>query len=462
LKKKLQVMKFPLMNKALKGFLIFLCLSFQSIGQDRQVIDEIVGVVGNEVILKSDIQQELQGLMARDTLPKDVMRCRLVKNGIEKNLLLNKAEEDSVVINQAQVESQLNRRMQYFIDQLGSREKLEQYYQKSIPEIKEEMREPIRERLISRQMRNKLIGDVQVSPSQVKMFFENMSKDSLPYYNTQVEVGKVVRYASPTEQEKQKARKRLQEIRSRILEGSSTFDNMAILYSDDQTTATKGGDMGMRSREDLHPKIAASGMELGKDSISKVIKTDQGFHIVQLLNRRGENLHLKQIIIKAKINSRAMEQTRQFLDSIKHQTEHDTLTFDEAALHYSQDEQTKNNGGLMKNQQNGSTKIPVDQLNSEVFFTIDTMDLGDVSKPLEFEDAQKGRGYQLLYLKNKIDPHKANLEKDYPQIRQMALNKKKQEKMREWFHEYSEQTYIRIEPSYHDCSTISYYKQQSN
>ena len=419
----------------------------------KQVADKIVAVVGNEIVLHSDIAQKLQN-SRNDTVPLKKQKCRVLNQSIQRKLLLTKAREDSVEVKSRRVEAELNRRIQYFIERIGSQSKLEDFYDKSIGQIKEQMREPTKEMLLTEKMKNQIVADVEITPQEVKQYFNNLPADSIPYFNTQVELGHIVRTPKPTKKAREKARQRLKTLRKRIVNEGESFDNLAILYSDDESSATDGGDLGMQNKSSLNSKLAAKALNLPKDTISGIFKTEEGFHIIKLLERKGDKIHVKHILKKPEITPKARNNAGDFLDSIKNLIQQDSLTFEKAAYDFSEDDQTNKNGGLIMNKKTGSNKIPVEQLNSEMFFNIDTMQVGTISKPVPMNFKGMQDAYRIVYLKNRTPPHEANLEQDYPRIRRQAEQKAKQKKLDAWKREYSDNTYIKIKMDTKGCKSL--------
>lgn len=441
----------------------FLYLPFSPVfsqdSPDKQVINQIAAVVGDEIILQSDMDREKQG-MGYVKKGDDLQTCKILNRLIKRKLLLTKAYHDSIPLKNRQVEQELNRRIQYFVSQIGSKERLENFYDKSIGEIKSEMRDPVREMLLVEKMKNKIVGDVNVTPEEVKEYFRNIPKDSLPYYNTEVEVAQIVRFPKPTAKERKRAREKLLNLKKRIQQGAS-FANMAILYSEDEASATKGGDLGMRHKDDYMPEFASAAMRLTKDSLSGIVETKYGFHLIKLIERRGQNIHAKHILIKPDITREAQAKTRRFLDSLKNVllSEADTLTFKEAAYLYSMDEKTKNNGGMIINQQTGSTHLEVDQLDANLFFIIDTMEVRSISSPVSTVFPGGREGYRIVRLISRTPPHKANLKMDFPRIKKLALVQKKQEILEEWYRSYASDIYLRIINRYQKCKNLKTFYQ---
>lgn len=428
-------------------------------GSGRQVADRIAAIVGDEIILQSELMKNLSNVPGGDTLSLAGKKCRTLAKMIEEKLLLTKARADSVNVKGSRVEAELNRRIQYFVRQIGSREKLEEYYDRSIPEIRQNFREDVQQLLRTQRMRQQLLQSVSVTPQDVKNFYQSLPADSIPYFNTQVKMAQIVRKPKSTEQEKAKARKRLRQLRERIVKEGENFDNLAILYSDDKQSATGGGELEMQKKSNFHQSFAAAATQLNPGEVSQVVKTPDGFHIIKLLERKGDKIHVKHILKKPKINAEARKQTKAFLDSVRGLIRKDTFSFEQAALEFSEDETTRNNGGLISNPQTGATQLEVEQLNSAMYFNVDTMAEGSISKPVRMNTNSEGRkvAYRIVKVKEKIQPHRANLEQDYPRLKQMAQQKTKQDKMQEWFKQYASKTYLNIKSEASNCKALKRY-----
>ena len=447
-------------NGLVTGLLLIIGISGSLAQGERQVADRISAVVGDEIVLQSEVMKNLAKTPGADTLPTETKQCLTLAKTIEKKLLLTKAKEDSINVKESRVEAELNRRIQYFVRQIGSRDKLEDYYEQSIPEIRENFREPVRELLRTQRAKQKLLKDVSVSPREVKTYFNGLPADSVPYFNTQVKLAQIVREPKPTDRQRARAKERLQELRTRIVEEGESFDNLAILYSDDEASATDGGDLGMQKQSDLNQRIASTAIQLEPGEVSEVVKSDQGFHLVKLIERKGDKIHVQHILKEPSITSRAKQQTRDFLDSIRKLVLRDSLSFARAAIEFSEDDQTRSNGGLITNKQTGATRIPVKALNSKMFFNADTMEAGSISGPLPMSDGRETRAYRIIQVKEKIPPHRANLLQDYPRLKRMAVQAYKQEKMEEWYTDYAKQTYLKIKADATGCRPIKPYLQR--
>jgi len=438
-------------------YILFIAgLWIQGHAQKAVVIDKVVAIVGTQVVTQSDIENQSKEFKFPDEKSLFLGTCELVQSAVFQRLLLNQAYIDSIDIKDEEIANEINKRLEYFIAQLGSKEALEKYYEKSIAEIKEEMKEPIREMKMVQQIRSQITGDVSVSPSEVKEFFNRIPEDSLPYYNTQLEISQIVLFAKPSAEEEEKAKNKINEIKQRILKGDK-FSTMAILYSEDPGTATKGGDLGMRSRFEYVPEFSAAAMKLKKDSISEIIKTQYGYHIIKMIDRKGEMLHVAHILIKPKVTIDAKIVVQDKIMDILQLIKSDSMNFESAAFKFSEDELTKNNGGRMVDVNTGSTKIDVKEIEAAIYFIVDTMKVGQIAGPISYYYPDGRQAYRIILLKSKTPPHKANLNDDYPVISEMAKAKKEQELLIKWIGKKMKETYFKVNEPYDKCEGLQPY-----
>jgi peptidyl-prolyl cis-trans isomerase SurA len=420
----------------------------------QQVIDEVVSVVGSEPILRSEI--EVQMVQIREQHPGNVQQaeCWLVDQFMQRKLMLWRARLDSLKVTDEQVEGEMDRRMQVFIEQFGSASKLEEYYNKSIPQLKNELRDMIREQLLVDQQQNKIQGGVIASPQDVRDFFSQIPKDSLPYYNTELELSQIVIYPKPGAREKQAEIDLLRQIRADILAGKSTFCTKAILNSEDASTRNKCGNLGMQRADMYVPEFAAVALSLKKDSISDVVETKYGYHIIKLNNRRGDMIDVSHILRIPKITSEAKEKSINTLDSLRNLINAGALSFDAAAYGFSQDEESRNRGGVMIDPGSMGSRIPIDRIDADLFKVIDDLKPGEISKPVPYKSPEGKDGYRIVYMRAKTPPHIANLNEDYSRVAELALAYKKQEKIQEWVEKNIPNVYIFIDPKYKDCEIL--------
>lgn len=433
--------------------LFLISLSYLSISQDSLIIDEIIVIVGDQIVLKSDVERQKAELRFTDSRSRHEATCELLKQNIYQKLLLNQAYIDSIEVTSEQVNDQIDRRLEFFVKQIGSKEALEKYYEKTIPEIKDEMKDPIKEMLLIGKMKDEVMSGFQISPRDVRKFFNSLPPDSLPYYNTEVELAQILIYPEPNDEEILKAKQKIEELRNRIVNGEK-LENLAILYSEDGGSSNEGGDLGMRAKSEFVTEFSAAAMKLKKDSISKIIETKYGYHILQLVDRKGERIHVKHILIQPKITYKSRDKTKNILLDIIYKIKYDTLTFVKAALIYSEDENTRNNGGLIFDAETGSSKIPVDKIDASLFFIMDTMEVGQISSPTRTISIDGREAYRILFLKSKTKPHKANLKEDYPKIMELAESHKRIEILQKWVDETIKETFITIHQPYDNCDEL--------
>lgn len=442
------------MKKYFYCILFFMCVFITGIKAQKN-IDEVVAVVGDEVLLRSEIEAQMAQL--KDIKGEEGMKakCFILEQLLQRKLLLSRAKADSLKVSSEQIEGELERRIAFFTSQMGGNpQKLEEYYNKSIVEIKNEFRPAIKEQLLTEQMQGKIGSGVNITPADVEKYFREIPADSLPYYNTEVEVGQIVYFPKITKEEKQRALEKIKKIREDIVSGAK-FSTKAIVYSQDNGSAVKGGDLGMQRADIYVPEFAAVAMKLKKDSISGIVETKFGFHIIQMIERRGEMVHVRHILIKPTLTEDAREAGKKFLDSIRTSIQQDTLTFQQAAYKFSEDEDTRNRGGMLVDMKTNSSKIPVDEMDAATFFAIDKLKVGEISEPVYFKTPDGREAFRILFLKSKTLPHRANMKDDYPKIKQIAQEARKMEKMDEWYKKYISQTYIKINEKYTGCENIT-------
>ena len=300
-------------------------------------------------------------------------------------------------------------------------------------------------------MQQTITKDVQVTPSEINEYYNNIPKDSLPFMNSEIEVGQIVKEPNISPEEEKSVIEKINGLRDRIIKGEN-FATLAILYSEDPGSASKGGELGFIGRGQLVAEFEAVAFKLEKDEVSDVVKTKFGYHILQLIERRGENINVRHILIKPKVSAYEMQKSINFLDSIHHLILIDSLTFAEAAIKFSDDKDSKNNGGILVNPLSGTTKFELNQVESTIFFVIDKMKIGEMSKPLPMNTLDGNKAYRILYLQSKTLPHVANLKDDYQKIKETVLAEKQSKIVNEWIYEKKKSTYININKEYIDCN----------
>lgn len=418
--------------------------------QDKgAVIDEIVAVVGNNLILRSDIENELQQYTAQGMVPNENTRCLILEELLFQKLLIHQADLDSVTVSDAQVDGELDQRMRYYIAQAGSEQKLEELMGKPITQLKADFREDLRAVLLAKTMQGKITGDLKVTPSEVRSYFAEFPKDSLPMIDSEIEMCQIVRKAADNPEEKKQVKEKLEKLRERIIAGED-FATLAVLYSEDGSSAN-GGELGYKYRNELVPEFSAAGFGLKGKEVSPVIESMYGYHIIQMIDRRGEQANMRHILMMPKVNPMDLLKASQKLDSIKAEIESGAIGFEAAAAKYSDDADSKNNRGNVVNPQTGATRFEVDELDPALFFIVDKMKVGEISSPLKFTTSDGKTAYRIIYLKTRTTPHQANLKEDYQRIQSIALAQKQNKTIENWIKKKKATTYIKIDQNLTGC-----------
>lgn len=436
------------------GGLMCLLLNVQA---QKTNLDKVVAVVGSNIILLSDLNQQYAIYLNQGNAADDKAKCYFLQQMLIQKLLKQQAEIDSIMVDDNQVDDALDKRMRYQIQRMGGQERLEQFLQKSVLQYKDEMRPEIKEGLIAEKMQQKITEHTNVTPLEVKKYFETYKKDSLPDIGTEVEVGEIALYPKLTKAEKQKFYDKLEAIRLRVKSGED-FGFLARTYSEDPGSASEGGDYGFIDRSTMVKEFTAWAFKLRAGEMSPVFETEYGYHIVQVIERRGEQAHVRHILIKPQITPASLERVKLKADSIYADINANKIPFFTAAATYSDNKETQYNGGMMlyaDNQTARTTFMPIEKLDPAVFVVIDTMKVGHISKPIEFKSEKDGKeGYKIFLLKSKIPPHKGNLDQDYPKFKERAQKEKEARIMSEWFEKRKLTTYIRIDDEFATCDEM--------
>lgn len=442
------------MKKILGIFLILSIYFSPTIGQEK-LIDRVISTVGTGHILQSDLELEYTQYLAQGNTPNDKIKCYILQQLLTQKLLAQQAVIDSVEVSESEIDDQLNFRIRSMIQKAGGKERLEEFLNRSILQHKEEMRPAVAEQLKGNKMQGQLVSKVDVTPQEVKKYFNSLNADSLPYFNTEIEYAQLVINPVLTKEEKEQFRSKAEGYRQQILNGSD-FGTIARLYSEDGS-APYGGELGFSTRDAWVKEFSAQAFKLKAGEMSPVFETQFGFHFLQVLERRGEEVNVRHILIKSRPTNAALSRTKAKIDSI-YDLIVDTkrMNFNTAASLYSDDKETKYNGGVVTNMEDRSTLIPVDQLDDvSVFNAIDPLKEGEVSKAVLYTDKRTGESsYRIYYLKSRIAPHKANLDQDFAKIKEAARQDKINRTLSEWFESRRETTYIDIDPEFLSCDEL--------
>lgn len=432
-----------------------LCL-FLNVQAQKKNIDKVVAVLGGNIILLSELNQQYAQYLNSGNPNGDGVKCYILQQMLVQKLLKQQAEIDSVMVDDKQVDDEVDRRMRSSIQRAGGQDRLEQFLNKSVLQYKDEIRPDIKDALIANKMQQKITENVNVTPLEVKKYFDTYKTDSLPDINTEYEIGEIVLHPELTKVEKQKYYDKLDAIRLRVKSGED-FGFLAKTYSEDPGSASEGGDLGFFDRTMMAKEFTAWAFKLKAGEVSPVFETEFGYHILQVLERRGEQVHARHILIRPQTTPSSLDRVKLHADSIYNNIVTKKLPFSAAASLYSDNKETKYNGGMMLYADNvtaRTTFIPAEKVDPKVFLVIDTMKVGEVSKPNFFSGADGKDGYKILLLKSKIPPHKGNLDQDYVKFKERAQEVKTNKVLSEWFEKRRETTYIKIDPEYTTCDEL--------
>jgi peptidyl-prolyl cis-trans isomerase SurA len=419
----------------------------------KYILDKIIAKVDNQIILKSEYEVAYLQYLSQLKVKSPTLQCDVLENLIINKFLMAKADIDSVVVDDKVVNDQLERRMQYFISQVGSEKKLEEYYNKTVSDLKNELRDQVREQMLIQKMQGNITKGVKITPGEVKKFFNAIPSDSLPFYSKEVEVGHIIKIPVAGKSQKEVARQQITAIRERVKKGES-FEALAERYSEDPVSAKQGGELGFWKRGELVPEYEAAAFKLKPGETSEVVESIFGFHIIQLIERRGLEYNSRHILIKPGSSTVDVSLSKGYLDSLRTRIMKDSISFTKAAKEYSDDKFSAPNGGMFTDEETGSTRVPIEKLDPTVFFIIDTMSVGHISHPIPYRTADGKDGLRIIYYKSKINPHKANILDDYQKIHNAALTEKKAKILADWFQKHKTEVSITVDDEFKNCPIL--------
>lgn len=442
-------------------FFFTILFTFNTVfAQQKQVIDQVAAVVGGYILLQSDIEKQYNQTLAQGVDATSVSKCDLFDQLVIQKLLLNQASIDSITVTETQVEGELDKRMRYFVSQIGSEEKLEDYFHTTIPQLKSELRGVIKDQLTVQNMQQHITKDITITPQEVRKYFNSIPADSLPYIDTEIEIAQIVKKPAVSNEAIKAVRDRLNEFRDKIKAGDD-FAVFATLYSEDQGSAKSGGELGFFGKGQMVPEFEAAAYNLKPGEISPIIQTKFGYHIMQLIERRGEQLNARHILLSPKINEADLLKASNQLDSIHKAIQSGSITFEEAAATLSDDEETKNNGGLIINAETGNNRLAPDKIDRLLFFTVDTMTVGNISAPIIFQTEENKTAFRIVKLKSRTTPHRANLKDDYQKIQDAAKIDKENKTVNDWVERKAKSTFIQINKTVYDCPEMAHWNLQN-
>ncbi len=428
------------------------CGTFSMFSQSN-VIDEVIAVIGDTPVLLSDVEMQYQQAVIQGADYQGDLKCHIFEQLMIQNLLIEQAKLDSIEVSENMVIMQVDRMINEFINRAGSREKLEEWLNKPLYQIKNDQRVLVRNQMITQEMQRSITSGVKVTPAEIRAFYRTTNTDSLPMVPTQYEIQQIRINPEIDLEEIEAVKARLREFQRQVAEGRD-FATLAVLYSEDPGSAARGGELGFMSRAELVPEfaqVAFNMQEAGR--VSKIVETEFGFHIIQLIERQGDRANVRHILLKPKPKPAAIEAARLKADSIANLIRNDSVSFEEATLLYSFDKDTKLTGGLMVNPQDNSTKFDIQMIPPAINRQLEKMDVGDISDPFLMKDERYGKDYYaIIKLKSRVEAHKANLTDDYQLIQTILENKKREELFKKWITDKQRDNYISISPKWSGCS----------
>lgn len=437
------------------ALLLMLFAAVSVYGQDN-VIDEVVWVVGDEAILKSDVESERLNAQYEGRKFDGDPYCIIPEQLAVQKLFLHQAAIDSIEVSEQEVIGQVERRTNWLIEQVGgSKEKLEEYYNKTSTQIREMLRENIRDGLTVQKMQQHIVGEIKITPAEVRRYFKDLPQDSIPFVPTQVEVQIVTLEPKIPLEEVERVKKTLRDYTDGINSGKMSFATYARFYSEDPGTARRGGELGFMGRGELVPEYANVAFNLqDPNKVSKIVETEFGFHIIQLIEKRGDRINTRHILLKPKVEEKDLEAALVRLDSIADDIRNQKFTFDDAATYISQDKDTKNNHGLMANKNTGTARFEMQdlaQVSQEVAKMVENMNVGEISRAFTMINDKGKEVCAIVKLKSRINGHKATISEDYQRLKAIVMEKRSEDKLEKWIKEKQKHTYVRINEKWQKC-----------
>lgn len=442
----------------MKYYLLLLSLActFTVSAQEKVLIDKVIAKVGTETILLSDIESQYNYLVQQQGIVDPSVRCDIMQSIIGQKLIVHHAKVDSIVISDEEIEASLDFRMDQALRQMGGDENMfQEYYGMTVNKMKSNLRDDLEQQMLAERMQGILMDEVNITPKEVKEFFNSIPKDSIPLLSAEVELSEIVVKPKVNEEERTRALKKVLEIRKRIIEEGEDFASQASIFSDDPGSATQGGNLGFAPRGTFVPEFEAVAYALKPGEISEPVETEFGFHILELIERRGNKINLRHILVKPEITEADNELAVAQLDSIRARVMRGMLTFEQAVKLFSDEKMPSySNNGMLQNPQTGKTSFEASQLPYEVYFAIEDAEVGDLTEPLDYVVPTGESYYRILKLRSRTDPHKASLQEDYAKIQRFAKEGKKNEYFSNWIEEKFKSTFITMEEGYLKCPDL--------
>ncbi|MBQ0062063.1 MAG: peptidylprolyl isomerase [Bacteroidales bacterium] len=442
--------------KMLFALLLVIC-SIQVVKAQNNVIDEVVWVVGDQAILKSEIEAERIRAQYEGVKWNGDPYCVIPEQMAIQKLYLHQAAIDSIEVTESDVMRQVESQMNFYIQQIGSKEKMEEYFNKTSSQIREQLHDNVKDGLTVQEMQRSLVGDIKLTPADVRRFFKDIPQDSLPFIPTQVEVQIITLQPRIPQEEIERVKSELRSYTEQVNSGSTQFSTLALLYSEDQASARRGGELGFMGRGELVPEYANVAFNLtDPKKVSKIVESEFGFHIIQLIEKRGDRVNSRHILKKPRVAEEDLMAGLLRLDSIANDIRHEKFSFDAAATFISSDKDTKNNHGLMQNQnqesdQYGTSRFEMKDLPQEVAKVVDKLKVGEISDAFTMINTKGKEVCVIARLKNRIEGHKATMTEDYQALKSIVMAKRREEKLDKWIRDKQKTTFVRINPDWVKC-----------
>jgi peptidyl-prolyl cis-trans isomerase SurA len=434
--------------------LIVLFLFIQVSAQEQKMVDKIIGVVGDNIILMSDIESQLQQAKSQGEKINDEIKCAIFDQALLEKFFLAQAQLDSVYVGEDDVEAELDKRIRYYIsNSFGSQEKLEEFYGKSIEDLKADFRKDVKNQMLAEKMQGKIYGNIKTTPADVKQFFDAIPKDSLPYFNAEIELSQIVVFPKASQEAKDYALLKIKKIKQDIISGTD-FGAKAQLVSEDPGSKKEGGDLGFITRGQMVSEFEAAAFRLDEGQVSDVVETKYGYHLIQCLEKKGERIHVRHILITAPITSFDEITAKTYLDSIRTLIVSDQYTFTSAVKEFSEDEQSKSNSGSLINPQTGNSYFEMNQIDGSLLFTISDLKNGQLSQTSTFTTEEGKKAFRMIMIKSETEAHQASLKDDYSKIAAATKQAKQQEALVKWIKDRKGDTYIMIDDSFQSCDNV--------
>ncbi|MFO7852873.1 MAG: peptidylprolyl isomerase [Bacteroidota bacterium] len=443
-----------ILRKIITGLIISVLFTLTASSQEY-LIDEVSAIVGDETVYLSDVENMvLQQVTMGDRRPTEKIRCEVFEDLMVQLLFLDQARLDSIVISNDEINRMVDERLNDFVLRAGSEENLEEYFKKSMVEIRRDLRPMMRNQQLASQVQNNLAMDITITPEEVRRFYESIPPDSLPLIPARVEISLIQIDPPGLEESKLETRQRLLDLRRRIIEGES-FRALAVLYSEDEESASNGGEIGFQVRGNLDKAYADEAFSLKKNQVSKVIESEYGFHIIELIERRGDMVNTRHILIKPKIKPEQAKEAKNRLDSIADLIRSDSLSFMEAAYRFSTHKDSRMNGGVYVTPDTRESLIEIDRLPQQIYMVVRDMKINEISEGFQMKDRMGNTVFRIIKLNKQTEPHVANIKDDYNYLKELALANKRSSIYQDWIQEKMEMTYIWISDRFKTCKFMN-------